>query len=131
MKQIDPIRKYIYYLAGFLFLGIGIAGYYLPVIPGTVFLIISASCFIRSSDRMYKWVTEHKLFGALVKDYLDTGAIPKKIKYIAISCIWIASSISTVSIYLGKYEYFYILVIMLLTLASIGTWFIASRPTKY
>ena len=76
MKQIDPIRKYIYYLAGFLFLGIGIAGYYLPVLPGTVFLIISASCFIRSSDRMYKWVTEHKLFGALVKGYLDTGAIP-------------------------------------------------------
>ena len=94
-------------------------------------LIISASCFIRSSDRMYKWVTEHKLFGSLVKDYLETGAIPQKIKYIAISCIWIASFISTVSIYLSEYDYFYILLIILLALASIGTWFIASRPTKY
>tara|TARA_Y100000748_G_C15314708_1_gene417628 strand:- start:123 stop:518 length:396 start_codon:yes stop_codon:yes gene_type:complete len=131
MKQLDPIRKYLYYLAGFLFLGIGIAGYYLPILPGTVFLIISASCFIRSSDRMYKWVTEHKLFGSLVKDYLETGAIPQKIKYIAISCIWIASFISTVSIYLSKYDYFYILLIILISLASIGTWFIASRPTKF
>jgi len=79
---------------------------------------------------MYKWVTEHKIFGALVKDYLETGAIPKKIKYVAISCIWIASSISTFTIYLSKYDYFYILLIILIVLASIGTWFISSRPTK-
>ena len=131
MKQLDPIRKYLYYFAGFLFLGIGIAGYYLPILPGTVFLIISASCFIRSSDRMYKWVTEHKLFGSLVKDYLEPGAIHQKIKYIAISCIWIASLISTVSIYLSEYDYFYILLIILISLASIGTWFIASRPPKF
>ena len=56
-------RIYLLYVAGFFFLGLGIAGYILPGLPGTVFLILAASCFLRSNEKMYRWVTEHKVFG--------------------------------------------------------------------
>ena len=73
-------RIYLLYVAGFFFLGLGIAGYILPGLPGTVFLILAASCFLRSNEKMYRWVTEHKVFGKLVKGFLETGAMPRKLK---------------------------------------------------
>ena len=71
--MINRIKVYLLYVAGFIFLGLGIAGYVLPGLPGTIFLILSAGCFVRSNDRMYRWVTEHRIFGKPVKRFLETG----------------------------------------------------------
>ena len=47
----QPVRCCVrsYFAAGMLLVGIGIAGYFLPVLPGTIFLILAAACFARSS----------------------------------------------------------------------------------
>ena len=36
---------------GWLFILVGIAGLFLPLVPGTLFLILAAACFARSSPR--------------------------------------------------------------------------------
>ncbi len=118
-------RIYLLYVAGFFFLGLGIAGYILPGLPGTVFLILAASCFLRSNEKMYRWVTEHKVFGKLVKGFLETGAMPRKAKIISVSCIWIFSGISMIA----PYNIFWFKIPVLI-LALIGTWYILSRPTS-
>ena len=117
------IRKYLLYCIGLLFVGVGIAGYVLPGLPGTIFLILAAGCFLRSNERMYVWVTEHRLFGKLVKNYMETGGMPKRAKVISVTCVWVFSSISLFS------PYNWIFKILVLALAVIGTWFILSRPT--
>ena len=117
------IRKYLLYCIGLVFVGVGIAGYVLPGLPGTIFLILAAGCFLRSNERMYVWVTEHRLFGKLVKNYMETGGMPKRAKVISVTCVWVFSSISLFS------PYNWIFKILVLTLAVIGTWFILSRPT--
>ena len=117
------IRKYLLYCIGLVFVGVGIAGYVLPGLPGTIFLILAAGCFLRSNERMYVWVTEHRLFGKLVKNYMETGGMPKRAKVISVTCVWVFSSISLFS------TYNWIFKILVLTLAVIGTWFILSRPT--
>ena len=106
-------------------LGLGIAGYILPGLPGTIFLIISASCFARSNDRMYRWVTEHRIFGKLVKNYLETGSMPVRAKVISILCIWVFTGVS-----LWVPEYGLLFKIPITSLAIIGTWFILSRPSS-
>ncbi|MDP7627513.1 MAG: YbaN family protein [SAR202 cluster bacterium] len=123
--MINRVRIFILYCAGFLFLCLGIAGYFLPGLPGTIFLILAAGCFLRSNQRMYKWVTEHKLFGRSVKRFLETGAMPVRAKIISVGCIWIFSLISMLAPY--HLVWFKAPVIML---ALAGTWYIVSRPTS-
>ena len=117
------ILKYLLYCIGLVFVGVGIAGYVLPGLPGTIFLILAAGCFLRSNERMYVWVTEHRLFGKLVKNYMETGGMPRRAKVISVTCVWVFSSISLFS------PYNWIFKILVLALAVTGTWFILSRPT--
>lgn len=123
--MIRSVRKYLLYFSGLLFLGLGIAGYILPGLPGTIFLIISASCFVRSNDRMYRWVTEHRIFGKLIKNYLETGSMPKRAKVISVLFIWIFTSVS-----LWVPEYGLLFKIPIISLAIIGTWYILSRTSS-
>ena len=123
--MIRSVRKYLLYLSGFLFLGLGIAGYVLPGLPGTIFLIISASCFVRSNDRMYRWVTEHRIFGKLVKNYLETGSMPIRAKVISVLSMWVFTGVS-----LWVPEYGLLFKIPIFSLAIIGTWYILSRKSS-
>ncbi|MBS19479.1 MAG: hypothetical protein CL733_00395 [Chloroflexi bacterium] len=120
----QKIKKIFFYILGMFFVGLGIAGYILPGLPGTVFLILAAACFVRSSDKMYRWVTEHKLFGAPVKNFLETGGIPYKIKIIAVASIIIFSSISL----LAPYSLLFFK-IPVGALAISGIMYILTRPT--
>jgi uncharacterized membrane protein YbaN (DUF454 family) len=123
--NLDSIKRIVFYILGMFFVGLGIAGYILPGLPGTVFLILAAACFVRSNDRMYKWVTEHKLFGAPVKTFLETGGIPYRIKIIAVLSIIIFSSIS---LFAAPYSMiFFKLPVALLAIIGIG--YICTRPT--
>ena len=123
--MIRSVRKYLLYFSGLLFLSLGIAGYILPGLPGTIFLIISASCFVRSNDRMYRWVTEHRIFGKLIKNYLETGSMPIRAKVISVLFIWIFTSVS-----LWVPEYGLLFKIPIISLAIIGTWYILSRASS-
>jgi|TARA_B100000959_G_scaffold282676_1_gene349651 hypothetical protein len=122
---IRNVRKYLLYFSGLFFLGLGIAGYILPGLPGTIFLIISASCFVRSNDRMYRWVTEHRIFGKLIKNYLETGSMPLRAKVISVFFIWIFTGVS-----LWVPEYGLLFKIPIISLAIIGTWYILSRTSS-
>ena len=123
--MIRSVRKYLLYLSGLLFLGLGIAGYVLPGLPGTIFLIISASCFVRSNERMYRWVTEHRIFGKLVKNYLETGSMPIRAKVISVLSMWVFTGVS-----LWVPEYGLLFKIPIISLAIIGTWYILSRKSS-
>ena len=123
--MIRNVRKYLLYFSGLFFLGLGIAGYILPGLPGTIFLIISASCFVRSNDRMYRWVTEHRIFGKLIKNYLETGSMPLRAKVISVFFIWVFTGVS-----LWVPEYGLLFKIPIISLAIIGTWYILSRTSS-
>lgn len=83
----------MYFVAGLAFVGLGIAGYLLPVMPGTIFLILAAACFARSSRRLETWLVNHPRFGPSVTAWRRNGAIPRKIKFIAIASMVISFAI--------------------------------------
>lgn len=70
---------------GFVFVGLGFVGAFLPVLPTTPFLILAAACFARSSMHFENWLLNHPRFGPLLTDWRSRGAIPRKAKLAALA----------------------------------------------
>ncbi|TPE60623.1 DUF454 domain-containing protein [Sandaracinobacter neustonicus] len=69
--------------AGFGFVGLGIIGAILPLMPTTIFLILAAGCFARSSPKLEARILAHPRFGPAVRDWRDRGAISRRGKAFA------------------------------------------------
>jgi uncharacterized membrane protein YbaN (DUF454 family) len=80
----QAVGRSLVFALGCCFLIVGIAGVFLPLVPGTVFLILSAACFARSSPRFEAWLLGHPRFGPPVRRWRETGAIPRPVKIFAI-----------------------------------------------
>jgi len=76
-------RRPLLLAAGWLFTGLGAAGLVLPLLPGTVFLILAAWCFSQSSPRFEIWLLDHPRFGPHVRRWRDGGTIARRAKYVA------------------------------------------------
>ncbi|WP_166830926.1 YbaN family protein [Thalassoroseus pseudoceratinae] len=72
---------------GLVSLALGFLGIILPLLPTTPFLLLSASCFCRSSPRLYKWLMNHPWFGLYIRSYREVRAIPFRAKVIAVSLL--------------------------------------------
>ena len=82
------MKKIFLISAGCISLTTGIIGIFLPILPTTPFLLLSAACFIRSSKNLYLWLINHKILGIYIKNYIEYKAITKKSKIISISLLW-------------------------------------------
>lgn len=76
-------RRPLVFASGWIFTGLGVVGLILPLMPGTVFLILAAWCFSRSSPRFEAWLLGHPHLGAHVRRWRETGAISRRAKYLA------------------------------------------------
>ena len=110
------MKKKIYMCFGVVSMGIGTLGYILPVLPGTIFMIIAAFCFLRSNDRLYNKIVSHPAYGNSVRDYVEAGKIQFKAKIVILMSMWAATSVSV--IYIDPHLY---LNILTLILSIIGT----------
>lgn len=88
-KTSNQLLKWILITAGTIFIGIGIIGIFIPILPTTPFLLLAAACYARSSIRFYNWLMNNKLIGAYIKNYREKRGIPLKIKVFTIFLLWI------------------------------------------
>ncbi|MBI9104299.1 MAG: YbaN family protein [Spirochaetales bacterium] len=82
------MKKFFLLITGHLFLSLGITGIFLPVLPTTPFLLLSAACYMKSSERLYTWLVNHKFFGLYIRSYLEYKAITQKAKILSIIALW-------------------------------------------
>jgi uncharacterized membrane protein YbaN (DUF454 family) len=79
----SQMRRLLFLIGGWIFTALGIIGLILPLMPGTVFLILAAWCFSRSSPRFEAWLVSHPRLGPQVRRWRETGSISRRVKYIA------------------------------------------------
>jgi len=79
--------RFLWISLGSIFVAIGYIGIFVPGLPTTIFLILAAGCYIRSSKRLYNWLINNKLFGKYIRDYYEGKGMPFKAKVSAISMI--------------------------------------------
>ncbi len=77
----NPMRA-IWFIVGATALLLGALGIVLPLLPTTPFLLVAAFAFARSSERWHKWLLEHKIFGRIIANWNNYGAIDKRTKAI-------------------------------------------------
>lgn len=81
-------------VAGTFFLGLGILGIILPILPTTPFFLLSAACYSRGSERFYKWLMGNRWFGKYISNYRTGKGISVTIKIVSIIMLWITISFS-------------------------------------
>ena len=94
------ITRILLVIAGTISLVLGAIGIVLPILPTTPFLLLSAACYCRSSERMYRWLIGNRWFGDYIKNYRAGKGIPMKTKVLALSVLW--GTIIVSSIFLGN-----------------------------
>lgn len=84
------LKKVLYIILGTLSLILGIIGAFLPLLPTTPFVLLSAYLYARSSQRLYNFLITNKLFGKYLDNYKRGRGIPLKTKLLAIALLWIS-----------------------------------------
>src|SRR3546814_5197123 len=54
-------------MLGFIWVGIGAVGAFVPLLPTTIFIILALGCFARSSPRLEHWLLNHERFGPALR----------------------------------------------------------------
>jgi len=80
--------------AGTFFLALGIVGIPLPILPTTPFLLLAAACYLRGSEKMYKWLLTNRMFGQYLSDYREKRGVPWTIKIVALVILWSAMGLT-------------------------------------
>jgi uncharacterized membrane protein YbaN (DUF454 family) len=92
----DTLKRNLLIAAGFACLLLGAVGIFLPVLPTTPFLLLAAGLFLRSSNRLYQWITHHRVFGTFIRNYRLYRAVPLRTKVIGLVLLWLTIGYSII-----------------------------------
>jgi uncharacterized membrane protein YbaN (DUF454 family) len=93
--SVMDIRKAILIFTGTVCVALGVLGMFLPLLPTTVFLLMAAYCYSRSSERFHTWLLDNRWCGSYIKNYQSGQGISIRQKVTTIAILWasIGSSI--------------------------------------
>jgi uncharacterized membrane protein YbaN (DUF454 family) len=75
------IKKTFWNILGFLSLGMAYIGVITPGIPYSPFIVFAAYCFSKGSERMHRWIYNHKIFGPFLTNWNTKRVFPTKMKF--------------------------------------------------
>ncbi len=117
--------RWLWFAAGWVAVAIGSIGIVVPGLPTTVFFIIAAWCFGRSSPRFERWVLDLPKIGPMVRDHRAGLGMPRRAKVWAIGMMAVFAGASALAAGHPAVS------LAILGLAAIGAWYVSYRvPTR-
>ncbi|MFS8579510.1 MAG: YbaN family protein [Novibacillus thermophilus] len=102
----------------------GILGVFLPLVPTTPLLLLAAACYVRSSQKLYRWLIHNKWFGQYIENFRSGQGIPLRAKVSGIVVLWLTIGITAVFV-----VPLHAVKIALFLIAAVVTWYILSFKT--
>ena len=109
-------------VVGLAALALGAIGIALPLLPTTPFILVAAFAFAQSSEKLHRWLLEHDVFGPLIDNWQQHGAISRRTKVLSVGTM---AALPVISVVAGA-PAFVVSVQVVVIGASAG--FILSRP---
>lgn len=103
--------KFIYFILGLLFMGVGCVGIILPILPTTPFLLVALFLFAKSSKRAEAWFMSTKVYQKHIDSFVKERAMTLKSK---ISLLAFASTMLMIAFFMMDNLYGRIIIIVLM-----------------
>jgi uncharacterized protein len=87
------LMKALLVVCGTICVGLGILGIFLPLMPTTVFLLMAAACYARSSERFHKRLVEHPWLGPYIQ---QSRGMTTRQKAVSITVLWLSLIVSMI-----------------------------------
>ena len=88
------VRKAVLIFTGTVCVALGVLGMFLPLLPTTVFLLMAAYCYSRSSERFHDWLLNNRLCGDYIRNYKSGRGISMRQKITTTSILWVSIGVS-------------------------------------
>jgi len=88
-------KKIILILLGTLSLIIGVIGIFVPGLPTTAFLLLTAALYMRSSEKLYRKLLTNRILGPYILEFQSKKGMTKRTKLRAIGTMWFMIAISS------------------------------------
>ena len=89
LSKPSKLKKSLFVIGGTIFLAFGCVGIVLPILPTTPFLLLSAACYYKGSERMHRWILDNKWFGNYIRNYKEGKGLPFKTKIFTLATLWL------------------------------------------
>jgi len=93
--DMNRFAKFLLILLGTISLALGVLGIFVPGLPTTPFLLLTAALYMRSSQKLYNKLIGNKYVGPYVVDFYQKKGMTLKEKVRALSLMWGMIFIST------------------------------------
>jgi uncharacterized protein len=76
-------------LLGTISLILGILGIFIPGLPTTPFLLLTAFLYLKGSTRLYNWLIKNRFLGKYITNYHRRKGMTRRQKIYSLSLMWI------------------------------------------
>lgn len=90
--------RWLFFVLGWLCVGLGFVGVFLPLVPTTPFLLLALFLFARSSPRWRLTLMRHKLLGPYIRGYASKEGLSVQAKATTLAVLWGTMLVSVVFI---------------------------------
>ena len=95
-ETVSPVLRAVLIVVGTAALVLGVIGIFLPLLPTTPFLLVTAACYARASTRLYGWLLGQPSLGPIVVEWQRSRSLPPGVKTRALILVAITFAISIV-----------------------------------
>lgn len=88
--------KLLLIVCGSLAVALGVIGIFVPLMPTTVFLLLAAACYARSSDRFYRKLVNSRWLGGYIRSSREGAGMSRRQKVFTLALLWLGIGASAI-----------------------------------
>lgn len=93
---VSPVWRAVLLVVGSAALVLGVVGIFLPILPTTPFLLVTAACYARASTRLYEWLVGQPSLGPVITEWRRSRSLPPGVKSRALLVVAITFAVSII-----------------------------------